>query len=71
MPAYTVPCWVVCVQCGGVKAQDSLSGTYPFDHSPALTRAPREKLNTLEKKLRIFRDLDSSRADERVSASCS
>ena len=32
-------------------------------------RVHRERLNTLEKKLRIFRDLDSSKADERVGES--
>lgn len=38
-------------------------------HTPPThpTACPREKLNTLEKKLRIFRGLDGSRAEERVS----
>jgi len=43
-----------------IYARSSISPRLP---SPS----HREKLNTLEKKLRIFKDLDSSKADERVS----
>jgi len=41
--------------------------TPPSHRLPRCLCPPRERLNTLEKKLRIFRDLDASKAEERVS----